>query len=367
MRLPSIGSALSSRDNSLNAVRLILAAMVIASHSPLGGYEHEAWERIGPLAVNGFFALSGFLIAGSRLRNGFGRYLDRRARRILPGFWVCLGVVAFLFAPLGALFGEGRWHPAGAVSFVVDNVLLYVFSPTVASTLQGAPAPSEWNGSLWSLPYEFLAYLVFGLVIGLPWVRRHLSRTMLVAVLVLPLLYCWFGDLTGLANKVEQIVRLFAFFAAGAMAYSLKDRLPVSHPLGLLAGVWVVAGCLVGGEEAMHQLTVIPLTYLLLYVGSTWRTRFAATEDISYGMYIYGWPVQQLLALAGVGAFVPQAAFVVLSIACTAPLALLSWRLVEKPAMRLGTRPRPTGDLHPAEATASAPESPRRPVLLGSR
>ena len=57
----------------------------------------------------------------------------------------------------------------------------------------------------------------------------------------------------------------------------------------------------------MHQLTVIPLTYLLLYVGSTWRTRLAAKEDISYGMYIYGWPVQQLLALAGVGALVPQA------------------------------------------------------------
>ena len=122
-----------------------------------------------------------------------------------------------------------------------------------------------------------------------------------------------------------------------------------------------------GDEEAMHQLTVVPLTYLLLYVGSTWRTRFAATEDISYGMYIYGWPIQQLLALAGVGALVPQAGFVVLTIALTAPLAWVSWRLVEKPAMRLGTRPRPTGDLHPVEATAGTPESPRRPVLLGSR
>ena len=61
------------------------------------------------------------------------------------------------------------------------------------------------------------------------------------------------------------------------------------------------------------------------------------------------------------------AGFVVLTIALTAPLAWVSWRLVEKPAMRLGTRPRPVGDLHPAEATAGTPESPRRPVLLGSR
>ncbi len=365
MRYPTIGSALSGRDNSLNAVRLILAAAVIASHAPLGGYEHASWERIGPLAVNGFFALSGFLIAGSRLRNGFGRYMDRRARRIFPGFWVCLVVVAFVFAPLGAFLGAGSWHPSAAVSYVFDNILLYVFTPDVSSSLAGAPSAGEWNGSLWSLAHEFLAYLVFGLLIGLPWVRRHLSTSMLLIALALPVLYAWHGDLTGLANKVEQTVRLFAFFAAGALAYSLKDRIPVSHGLGLIAALGVVIGSVVGGEEAMHQLTVFPLTYLLLYVGSTWKTSIAAHEDVSYGMYIYGWPVQQLLALAGLGALVPLPVFTVVTIALTFPLAMLSWRLVEKPAMRLRRTPPPTGDLHPAVAAANV-RPQRTPMLTHS-
>ena len=75
-----VSSLLTSRDNSLNALRLGLAAAVILAHSwPLGGYGASAMERFGTIGVNGFFALSGFLIAGSRLRNGFGTYIWRRA------------------------------------------------------------------------------------------------------------------------------------------------------------------------------------------------------------------------------------------------------------------------------------------------
>lgn len=335
MRSPSLGTALSSRDNSLNALRLILASAVIASHVPLGGYDHAAWERIGPLAVNGFFALSGFLIAGSRLRHDFGRYFERRARRIFPGFWVCLLVVAFVFAPIGGLLSGHGWSPVDSLGYVFGNAALEVTQIGIGNTLDAAPSPHKWNGSLWSLVYEVLAYLVFGALLGIAWVRRNLVTFAVIATLALPALAWWAGDLTGLAHKIENVLRLFSFFAAGILAYTLKERLPASHLWGAVAAVALAIPLFAASEFVMHVTTSIPLTYLLLYIGSTWRTTIAASEDVSFGMYIYGWPVQQLLAMLGVGALVPWPVFALLSVALTAPLAMASWRLVEKPAMRV--------------------------------
>ena len=111
MSSPSLGTALSGRDNSLNAVRLGLAAAVILAHAwPLGGYGASAWERLGTIGVAGFFALSGFLIAGSRMCSDFRPYLARRARRIFPGFWGVLLMTGFVFAPIGAVIGLSLIH-----------------------------------------------------------------------------------------------------------------------------------------------------------------------------------------------------------------------------------------------------------------
>lgn len=98
--------ALATRANGLNLLRLILAAIVIISHSwSAGGFGPE--PRIGDLnlgawAVGGFFAISGYLVTGSRLRLALHHFLLRRALRILPGFWACLLLVSFVFAPIVA-------------------------------------------------------------------------------------------------------------------------------------------------------------------------------------------------------------------------------------------------------------------------
>ena len=104
----TLASLFDPRSNSLNALRLVLAALVIVSHSwPLTGREPEpalGGANLGVWAVLGFFAISGFLITRSRLS---GRpthtFYRARALRILPAFLVCLVVVAFVFAPVSLL------------------------------------------------------------------------------------------------------------------------------------------------------------------------------------------------------------------------------------------------------------------------
>lgn len=368
----SIGSRLSSRDNALNAVRLILAAAVILAHSwTLGGYGSSSLKWIGDNSVNGFFALSGFLIAGSRLRNGFGHYIWRRAQRIFPGFWACLVVIAFAFAPLGALIGEQGWNPLDSVSYVVDNATLVIHTRDIGDTLAASSEGSNWNRSFWSLMHEFIAYLLCGIALGFAWVRRHLALSAGIVVVALPVAGWTIGDLDGEAHMINDALRLLPFFAAGVLAHALKDRIPTSTPLAALAAVLVVAAGF-SSEMVLNTFTAVPLTYLLLHVGATWRTSIAAKEDVSFGLYIYGYPVQQVLGMLGLGV-APVWVFAIISLALTFPLALASWRLVEKPAMRLRLPQRATGDLPPVEVAAQSAAALRpgeayaHQTLVGSR
>ena len=368
-----IGSALSSRDNSLNAVRLILAAAVILAHSwTLGGYGSSAIEWIGANSVNGFFALSGFLIAGSRLRNGFGHYLWRRAQRIFPGFWVCLVVIGFVFAPIGGLIGGQGWNPLDSVGYVVDNASLVIHTRDIGDTLAASPEGSNWNRSLWSLMHEFIAYLLCGAALGFAWVRRNLALSAGLVVAIVPVIAWNIGEFHGEAHMINDALRLLPFFAAGVLAHALRDRIHTSHVLAGASAALVLAAGLTS-EMVLNTFTAIPLTYLLLHVGSTWRTSIAAKEDVSFGLYIYGYPVQQVLGMVGLG-FAPVWVFAIISLALTFPLALASWRLVEKPAMRLRLPTRTAGDRPTAPTVPEDPAPAPEPVealahrqLVGTR
>lgn len=346
----AIGTALSSRDNALNAVRLLLAAAVVLAHSfTLGGYAFDGLDWLGDNSVNGFFALSGFLIAGSRLRNGFGHYLWRRAQRIFPGFWACLVVIGFAFAPVGALLSGQGWNPMDSVSYVVDNASLVIHTRDIGDTLAASPEGTNWNRSFWSLMHEFGAYLLCGAALGIAWVRRHLALSAGLVVLGLPIVGWTIGDLDQEAHMINDSLRLIPFFAAGVLAYSLKDRIPASKALAAVSAALVVAAGF-SSEMVLNTFTAIPLTYLLLHVGATWSTSLAAKEDVSFGLYIYGYPVQQVLGMVGLGSgFAPVWVFALASLALTYPLALASWRLVEKPAMRLRLPSRSRGDVAPAD------------------
>ncbi|MFT7712298.1 acyltransferase family protein [Clavibacter tessellarius] len=329
------------RANALNLIRLVLALFVIVWHAfPLTGATIDSpWARqlVSRLSVDGFFAISGFLIVSSWIRHPrWGAFLRARALRIFPAFWVCLILTAFAFAP-AALLIRGVALPQGfvsdALSYVWRNALLRVSQFGIAGTPADVPEVGVWNGALWTLFWEFSCYLGV-LAVGLTGLlRRGMTVPALFCSALLAVLLTSYGPISNSTATIGS--RLGLMFAAGALVHRYRRGIPVrGELLALAAGLVLVAGAL----PEYSPLAALPLAYLVISLGALGtHPRLRVRQDISYGVYIYGFPVQQLLVTAGAGALgVPF--FAVVSLLATLPLAAGSWFLVEKPALRFKGR-----------------------------
>lgn len=337
--MTTVQQVFDPRKNSLNAIRLALALLVIVSHTwPIGGYGREPHigdQTLGNWAVAGFFAISGYLITGSRLHSrGFVDYLWRRVLRIYPAFLVVLLVVAFAFAPaVAAATGDGPWTLTNAFQYVVKNLALDIRQYGIPDTLNTVPFPRTWNGSLWTLFYEFLCYLAVGVAASLlP--RKTLSWCATAALLAGGVLtFAITSGVLTMPTTVELFVRLLAFFAGGMLLYLLADRVPLNGWVALGAFLILAVASAVGVSRSIAGL---PVAYLMLYLGSKLPlNRIGSRNDISYGVYIYAFPVQQVLTYVFVDRAIDPLSFAVLSAIATLPFAWASWLLVEKPAMSL--------------------------------
>jgi peptidoglycan/LPS O-acetylase OafA/YrhL len=334
----TVAEAFDPRNNSLNALRLALATLVIVSHAwPIGGFGGD--PKVGDLslggwAVAGFFAISGFLITTSRLRSSFSSYMWRRTLRIFPGLWICLLVTLLLFVPIAALAEGGGDHvgPGSLLGYLASNGVLESSHQTIAGTLSGVPYPAAWNGSLWTLWFEFGCYLLLGALLVFSRLRER------PAVLLGVFAGCAFVNLAQaefgltLPFRLAWAADLGSYFFAGAVLCVYASRIPSS---GLLVAL---STAVLGGaalSDHVQAVGAMPLAYLLIWLGSVLPLQAVGRRnDISYGVYIYAFPIQQLLVLAGAAAL-GVLPFVLLCIVCTVPAAALSWFFVEEPAMRL--------------------------------
>jgi len=343
------------RHNSLNALRLLLATLVIISHAwPIGGFGPDptiGGVGLGGWAVAGFFAISGYLITSSRFRSQLPQYLWRRFLRIFPGLWLCVLVIALVFAPLAALANAGAdgLTPSTLVRYVLSNGLLVHGQAGIGSTLHDVPVANSWDGSLWTLRYEFGCYLLLGAVLSLGLVRR---KPGLLAGLFAA---CLFVTILGIEldmhvpTTVLTASYLGTYFFAGSLMFVYADKVRLNLPTIAVAGAWLVAATWTGHVVAA---TALPLALLVMALGVTLPLqRVGSRNDISYGVYIYAFPIQQALVLAG-AASLGVAAFAVLGVAATIPLAVVSWFAVERRAMRI--RSVPIGSLLSAAPTMRA-------------
>lgn len=344
MRLmgPTIADRYEPRANALNAVRLTLALLVIVWHSfPLSGNRIE-WpplqQFMGQIAVDGFFAISGFLIVGSWMRNpSWYPFLAARVLRIFPAFWVCLIVTAFVIAPLATMLvtsgGYGGAISVESFTYVFKNAALRMFQSTIGNTPLGVPFTETWNGSLWTLWWEFLCYLG---VLALGLLRLLRFRWMLPALFILLVAAGFVAQVASIENfYFVTAARFGIMFTAGALLHRFAHRVPLTWPLVALAGAVTVATMWL---PDYRMLGALPLAYAVFGIGALLtHPRLRLRNDLSYGTYIYAFPVQLLLAAAGVTALgVPV--YIAANIAVTLVVAAASWFLVEKHALRLKPR-----------------------------
>jgi peptidoglycan/LPS O-acetylase OafA/YrhL len=352
----TLEEAFDPRSNALNAWRLTLATGVILSHSwPLTG-RHVSFEPAHQLLrdgwVDGFFAISGFLITWSWFRRPRIRdYFVARGLRILPGLWACLIVTAFVIAPVGVAIQGGSATnlllSRAPFEYVLGNSAVDLLKHDIAGTPRGIPWFGEWNGSLWTLFWELLCYiLIAGLgVVGL------LRRRWLIPALCALALY-WSARLPpynvfieGAPDQGQHIdsatvqlviqgmaARFAVMFLAGALLYQFRNVIPARWSLVAASLAIVGAASLLPNYRV---IAAIPLAYAIVVSGALIHDRrLRLSTDLSYGVYIYAFPIQQLLVICGLAVLNPFA-FATVAAVTTLPLAALSWFLVEKPANSL--------------------------------
>jgi peptidoglycan/LPS O-acetylase OafA/YrhL len=377
----TLASAFDPRANSVGFLRLLLASLVLVDHSyPLGGFglhplmaATAGQEGLGGLAVAGFFVLSGFLIARSAQRSSLPRYLWHRCLRIFPAYAVCLIVTAFGFAALvwhhehGAMTGFLTTYPQDSPTrYVWMNVKLTMNQYGIDGLLGRTPfaqsGPSQaFDGSLWTLIYEFKYYLLLGALAVGGVLNR--ARALVVAILVAVMLVVVLenagvpgvGAYAPALGHDVQFARLGMFFLLGSCAYLYSGRIPLDDRLGLFSAFVVYYTLHKGGFLIVGAMA---FAYLLLWLAVRLPLqRVGVKRDFSYGLYIYGFPVQQTLAEYGVHRH-GQALYVVASLAGSLVLAAFSWYVVEQPFLRLKNvnphrrrRPRPA----PAPGRATQP------------
>ncbi|OBB63491.1 acyltransferase [Mycobacterium sp. 852014-50255_SCH5639931] len=361
-----LGEVFSPRNNALNAFRLALATEVILFHSfPITGHmpPSVANQLLFSVGVDGFFAISGFLISRSWLNDPRIRdYLLARSLRILPGFYICLIVTAFVFAPLSVAIQGGSAGKlllsSAPIEYVLKNSAVAYLHPDVGGTPHGTPGGPNWNASLWSLIWEVMCYLaVAGIgVLGLAnrrWVSPVLLALAVFGAMLLPPL-----TFPGVWTIPQLIVRSAIMFASGALLYQWRDVIPARWSLVAVCVVIVLASSQLPDYRVAAGL---PLAYAVVVSGALLRSkRLVLRTDLSYGMYIYAFPIQQLLAVIGLAKLNPIVFFVVATTA-TLPVAALSWFLVEKRALSLKTR------LRSASTAPAAEPSTREEVRSDDR
>ncbi|MCV6597970.1 MAG: acyltransferase [Mangrovicoccus sp.] len=329
------------RDNNLNLLRMIAAIAVIVSHAWTFAYGFgtleplEAWtgHSLGSLAVAVFFAISGFLITGSfHYSAARWRFVASRGLRIFPALLVNLIFVAAILAPLVTTL---PWHDYFSMAepyvFVLRNFTLYDLRFQLPGVFQDNPFPAV-VGSIWTLYYELLCYgAVFAL--GLAGIWRHRA---LASACVIGFVGFWIGLMEWgpkLNFRDQAAWELALPFAYGAGFFIWRDRVPLS--LGVGAALFALVPLAHDGPLYYPALS-LAITYAsfwLAYIPGGWLRRYNRLGDYSYGVYIYGFPMQGLVMWL----FGPQTplANILTALPPTLALAVLSWHLVEKPALAL--------------------------------
>lgn len=329
-----------SRQNNFTIMRIILAWLVLYGHSyaiqktagikdPLNEiFQGSTW--IGALAVNGFFAISGFLVTASIIKRGALDYTISRALRIFPALIICVLLTVFVIGPIFTNLSLSDYFSDSKTYDYLKNITLLYKTQWDLPGVFVDNINNSVNGSLWTLPAEVRCYLFLAIVsLFSIFKQKALSNIMIFSLLVFG--YFFFSDLP-LVSVSKAWSRPVLFFLVGVFFYINRDKTIIDFKLALLASILMYYSF---GKEWFNYIFPIALVYLIFYL--VYATKYINTDkklgDISYGIYIYAFPVQQCVATLFPN-FVPIENTIVSSVIVFF-LAYISWHYLEKPVLSL--------------------------------
>lgn len=347
----SADERLNSRDhNNFNLIRLLAAAGVIITHSYalLGFPEIDLLKKISlglisfsKLGVYLFFVISGYLVTRSLGNSSSVKsFFWKRLLRIFPALVTVILLGAFVLGPVFTELPLRLYFVSFELYRYLGGIFLYFISYTLPGVFLHNPYPAAINGSLWTLPYEWTCYLLVACLVplvkhknyqalGLAAIGAMIIRTLVGNIqygLVIPLIN---------VDTRQLLLYLFLFLLSGALAQAgNKIKYSGLAALGLLA---VLVGLVLSNLKLANYWLLIILPYVTVWLASVpikaGIQKLFNQADFSYGLYIYAFPVAQILIYL-YPRFSPNS-LALATLIGTLPLAAASWYLIEKPMLRL--------------------------------
>jgi len=337
-KLTVIADRSDGRDNNFNLLRILAAAGVLFSHSfvlSLGteGYEPlSQWlgKSLGSISVLVFFAISGFFITRSfDRRKTLVRFIQARIFRIFPGLAIILLLTVLIGGLVLTTAPDAVYWPA-SVGYFFHNLGLFSMQYELPGVFDTNPYGPPVNGSLWTLSYEVLCY--FGVVLcgllGLFKRRGVFAIGMAVFLLVYAV-----SVMRGIHPRIDSLMQLGLPFITGMAFYLWREHIRLSLSLAIAL---VLVALLFRGTQFFDPIIAVTLSYTIFVIGyaqSPFMLAYNKLGDYSYGLYIYAFPIQQIVASNGI---TTPAINIMLALPASLACAVLSWHLVEAPAMAFG-------------------------------
>ena len=332
----TLGDVATGRKNNITFIRLVAALMVIWGHSnavvkqpgqDLVSYVTQ-YAHAGGFAVDMFFLMSGFLVTGSILNGGLKRYVVSRSLRIYPALWVCLIVVTFVLGaalttlPLGQYYSDAQtWRYFGRLA---TGLWTEWFLPGVFENQRDHAV----NGSIWSIIVEIRMYIILAVLFVLRVYRWPVVfNTLFVLGMILGYREVVHFPYFAAGSTDLQVA---SYFAIGSFLYVNKDWVPAG-PFPFFFALVVAATQI--GTPTFPLLYALCLTTLFVWIAFGQQFHWVDKHDYSYGIYLYGWPVQQTFVH-----FYPEMTphqNMLASMAVATLLGALSWHYVEAPMLKL--------------------------------
>jgi peptidoglycan/LPS O-acetylase OafA/YrhL len=340
----TLGDDAQRQTSGFDYLRLLFASMVIVWHCvavtsvpPIGQSNNELvnalfWDKhraAMDVMVPGFFIISGFLVAGSLARNRISAFLALRLVRVWPGLILSVFFCALVLGPLVTGMSRSRYFtdPLFARYFLNAVALL---QPKLPGVFEHNPLPGNVNGSLWTIYYELMSYfaLAWLAVVGAYRRPRFFLAIAVGAYLCVLLLDRQF--VMSPRNGFDGYM-LMACFLAGSALFLNGNSIPSNPIMAAIAGA--VAVVLMSSSRT-DFLAAWPLAYCVIWLGlrDPPRTLIVTSGDYSYGLYLLSHPISQALWWAGAARTLPLNLAMTFAISFGA--AWLSWRFVERPALR---------------------------------
>lgn len=384
-----LGTVSNDRNNNINIIKFLASILVVYSHSfDLSGNKMlepfrliRAKTTLGGIAVSIFFVISGFLVVQS-LENSksIEKYIFSKWKRLIPGLFFAS---IFIVLILGTFYTDKKLlefiKDKEVLKFIFENISLIKTKYIIGDIFRNNIYPSALNGAWWTLPWQFCCYVILILLTAFDYKNSKISlgiflvllgigiykpwRISIVLIIYLYFLFMYFlkgfdknYKINIYRNKKYFLfiqlssmflylltnnlgIKVISMFLAGSLFYIYRNSITLSKSR-LIISVLILLLSL-SNKYFLTISEVLFGSYIILYLSYGVRikiSKFGKKGDLSYGIYLYHFFIQQLIVSEFKNEILPLKLFI-LSFVFSYLLSLLSWNILEKKLLNYKLKP----------------------------